>query len=363
LVSENYLKICWKKYCQTGFKQIHLEHDTTMEYRILGRTGLVVSAFGIGTWQLSGPLSIEGKADGFPDIGKETAINLIKACREFGINFIDSAEIYGDGEGERRVGEAIKGMRDEWILCTKFGLRRGIAGERIRDARPNTIRKSLEGSLRRLRTDYIDVYLYHSPPDPTLINEGREVLETLKKEGKIRFYGISTNDYKVLNHLVELNSTDVVLFSQSLVTHPSDMLNLVEKKNLGGLVRGALESGRLSGKYFNQMPQFLEQDIRQHTLDPTSSKKYFIYGQFLEQGVSMTAFSLRYLLDFGTTNTIILGGKSVENYKDALKAFNLQPLDREQHISLDLIRQKEFSGSISSTILYRLKKIFREFRN
>ena len=95
-----------------------------MKYRILGRTGLEVSEIGIGMWQLSGPLTVDDKQDGFPDPGVKSVGDLIRACGDFGINLIDTAEIYGDGEGERRAGAAIKGQRDRWILSTKFGLRR-----------------------------------------------------------------------------------------------------------------------------------------------------------------------------------------------------------------------------------------------
>ena len=108
-----------------------------MEYRILGSTGMKVSALAIGTWQLSGPLSFDGKPDGFSDPGEKYVINLISACAGLGINVIDTAEIYGDGEGEKRVGKAISGQRDKWIVSTKFGMRRGSKGERIRDVHKN----------------------------------------------------------------------------------------------------------------------------------------------------------------------------------------------------------------------------------
>lgn len=176
-----------------------------MEYRILGRTGLKVSVFGIGGWQLSGALVLDGKPDGFPDIGRDRAIAIVKGCRDLGINLIDTAEIYGDGEGERRIGAAIEGERDRWIVSSKFGIRRGTKGERITNSHPDTIRNSLEGSLRRLNTDYLDIYLYHAPPQPESIAEGKEVLETLKQEGKIRFYGISTDNPQELQSLVDID--------------------------------------------------------------------------------------------------------------------------------------------------------------
>lgn len=330
-----------------------------MEYRILGKTGLKVSSIGIGTWQLSGPLTIDGKADGFPDIGENRAIALIEACQDLGINFIDSAEIYGNGEGERRVGKSIKGKRDRWIVSTKFGLRRGSNGERVIDARPETIRPSLENSLTRLQTDYVDIYQYHSPPDSKSIAESREVLETLKQEGKIRFFGISTNNHQILKQLIEHDAVDVVLFSQSLITKPTEILNLIQKHNLGGMVRGAMESGKLSGKYFARQPNFSDLDIRNRTFQGIDTRKYSIYKKFLSDGVSMDIFALRYLLDFDTTHTIVLGGKSIEHYQKASQAIDLPPLEAKTHQELLSVRQKLAKRSLSRKIISKVKNILQ----
>ncbi|MCI0428851.1 MAG: aldo/keto reductase [Nitrospiraceae bacterium] len=298
-----------------------------MEYRILGRTGLKVSVLGIGTWQLSGPVTVEGRPDGFPDPGCDKVIDLIRACADLGINVIDSAEIYGEGEGERRVGEALRGTRNQWILVTKFGMRKGANGERVVDTRPGTIRQSLEDSLKRLHTNYVDVYLYHAPPSIDSIIEGRGTLERLKQEGKIRFYGISTNDYKVVGQMLTHNAADVVMLSQSLLTHPFRLLNLARKHNFGVMVRGAFEGGRLSGKYFHRKPEFSDQDMRKQAFQAMDFHKYAVYERFLPEDITMDAFALRYLMDFSTTHTIVLGGSSIEHYRNALRALDLCPLD------------------------------------
>ncbi len=330
-----------------------------MEYRTLGKTGLKVSSIGIGTWQLSGPLIIEGQADGFLDLGEKEAIALIRACGDLGINFIDSAEIYGDGEGERRIGKSIKGERDRWIVSTKFGLRKGSNGERISNARPETIRLSLENSLKRLQTNYVDIYLYHSAPDSEFIEEGREVLETLKREGKIRFFGISTNSHQVLEQLIRANTVDVALFSQSLIRQPSELLNLIKKHNLGSMIRGALESGKLSGKYFDKQPKFSERDIRDRTFKGVDTRKYSVYKKFLPSGVSMDVFALRYLLDFDTTHTIVLGGKSIEQYQRASQAFDLPRLEAKTHQDLLRIGQKLSKKSLREKVINKVNSIFR----
>ncbi|MBD1847782.1 aldo/keto reductase [Cyanobacteria bacterium FACHB-63] len=311
-----------------------------MEYRILGRTNLKVSAIGVGTWQLSGPLVLDGKDDGFPDVGHDEAIHLIHACEDLGINLIDSAEIYGAGEGERRVGKAIRGRREKWILSTKFGLRKGDQGNRIVDSSPQTIQKSLEDSLKRLQTDYVDIYLYHVPPSGDLIDEGREVLESLKKQGKLRFYGISTNDETVLKQLSDHDSTDVVMFSQSLVNYPSEILNVVRKHTLGSLIRGSLQGGLLSGKYFHSSPMLNKEDIRYSWISTLRTERYAVLEKYVPKNSSMVALALRYLLDFDTTHSIVLGGKTLSDYQKAAQAFELSPLDPEIRIALETLGRK-----------------------
>lgn len=329
-----------------------------MEYRVLGRTGLKVSAIGIGTWQLSGPLILDGKADGFPDIGEQTVIDLIRACGELGINFIDSAEVYGDGEGERRVGRAIFGQRDKWVICSKFGIRRGQAGERIRDAKPQTIRRSLEGSLKRLRTDYIDVYLYHSSPNSDSIATGRETLHALKQEGKIRYYGISTNDPEVLTQMVNHSAADVVMFTHSLLTHPQKLVDLIRQHRLGGIVRGALESGRLSGRYFHETPRLDDEDIRKHVFRTVDTRKYAVYERLVPPDSQMVALALRYVLDFDTTHTLVLGGKSVEQYREALRVFTIPSLEATQREVMEKLRHIISTTSLRRRIAKQLNRLW-----
>ena len=130
-----------------------------MKLNELGKTGIKVSPITIGAWQLGGPLFFDGKPDGHPDPGKENVIRMIHELGDLGINAIDTAEQYSAGESERRVGEALKGRRDQWVVSTKFGYRIGPNNTRDDGSQPETIMPSLEGSLNRLGTDVIDVYL------------------------------------------------------------------------------------------------------------------------------------------------------------------------------------------------------------
>lgn len=127
-----------------------------------------VSEIGVGAWQLGGPLILDGQQDGHPDLGAAFVTDLIRRCGdELGVNFIDTAEQYGAGESERRVGAALEGQRDRWIISTKFGAQVGDvksvngvpSGNRVNDVSAKRLPVSLDESLKRLRTDRIDVYV------------------------------------------------------------------------------------------------------------------------------------------------------------------------------------------------------------
>lgn len=331
-----------------------------MEYRILGRTGIRVSAFGIGTWQLSGPVQIDGVPDGYPDRGETHALELIRGCGDLGINLIDTAEIYGDGEGERRVGKAVRGQRDRWIVATKFGLRRGAAGNRIEDPSPETIARSLEGSLRRLQTDYVDIFLYHSAPRAEHLAAGKDTLERLKRDGKIRAYGVSSNDVPVIEALQKHGGIEVVLFSQSLLRQANQIRGLIKDPNLGGLVRGALEWGRLTGRYFAGPPGFPEGDIRSHLMRGQDLRKFSEFERFVPANGTLLTLALRYVLDFDTTHAVVLGAGSLDGYRNALKALEMPRLEDRFRGRLEALGRKLAGPRWSLTaVARRLLSILR----
>src|ERR1700722_15748496 len=147
-----------------------------MNKRPLGDTGIEVGEVGLGTWQIGG--------GAWGDIGRSDAFAIIDRFIELGGNFIDTAPGYGEGTSEEILGEAIIGRRDQMVICTKFG----HDADGTTDYSVEKLRTSLEGSLRRLKTDYVDVLLIHNPPIE--IHDGAktphyDLFEKLKTEGKI----------------------------------------------------------------------------------------------------------------------------------------------------------------------------------
>lgn len=313
-----------------------------MKYRQLGATGLKVSEIGVGAWQLGGPLMLNGKADGHPELGRDFCINLIRQCGDLGINFIDTAEQYAKGESELRVGEALQGRRDKWIISTKFGYQVGPNGERMQDTSPARVPVSLEGSLKRLHTDYIDVYLYHCGPKPGEAEEVVAFLQAAKKKGQIRAMGISASNVGDVEYLHSLGCLDVVQFPRSMVSPPDPIVDFLAKHNVGGVLRGAFAGGRLSGKYFHKAPRFRGDDIRSQRTDPKTVAaefaKFAVFEELVTPKRNMVQVALRYLLDEATTHVIIPGGKSIEDYRVAAGATEIAPFTVEEKARIEQLR-------------------------
>ena len=298
-----------------------------MQKNKLGATELEVTPLTIGAWQLGGPLAFDGKPDGHPDPGKQNVIRMIQELGDLGINAIDTAEQYSDGESERRVGEAIAGHRDQWIVSTKFGYRVGPNNTREDDSSPQTIMPSLHGSLKRLGTDHVDLLLYHCPPNPSQIDEGCAILNQAKDDGLIRAFGISTNDIELLKKLVAANSVEVVQFATSLLQPESALWQLCRGNNLGTQLRGVMDQGRLSGKYFDRSPEFRGDDHRSDRCSNDDYTRYADLARPLPAGMTMAQAAVRWILDQPGAHTICMGAKNMEDYRDAVAAAEMPPLD------------------------------------
>ena len=301
-----------------------------MESRVLGATGIRVSAIGVGTWQLGGPLRLDGKVDGHPDIGEAAAVDLIRRCGDdLGITLVDTAEQYGAGESERRVGVALEGRRERWVISTKFGARVGPHGERVNDASASGVALALEGSLRRLRTDRIDLYLCHVAPDPRELDGVARALADAKRAGKIRAAGISTANPEHCRWFAERGMLDVVQYPRSLLSRDDDPLSAAVD-GAGGIVRGAFAGGRLSGKYFAAPPCFSADDIRAGRFTGEAGVQAFrrcaVFAELVTPTRTMPQVALRWLLDLPGTHSVILGAKSLAEYRDAVGACALPPL-------------------------------------
>lgn len=228
--------------------------------RQLGRSGISVSAIGLGCWAIGG-LLWEGETPvGWGVVDDEESIRAIQRGLELGINFFDTADVYGAGHSERVLARAFAGKRDQVVIATKFGKVFDEATRQLTssDASPEYIRQACEASLRRLNTDYIDLYQFHLN-DYSLDQAGevRETLEALVAEGKIRSYGWSTDYPERARFFAEGEHCIAIQHSMNVLEDKPEMVEVCETLNLASVNRGPLAMGLLTGKYTansNAMP-------------------------------------------------------------------------------------------------------------
>lgn len=225
-----------------------------MRKRILGKSGLEVSAIGFGCMGLNyGYANIVSKQEG---------ISLLKAAYEDGVTFFDTAEIYGPYTNEELVGEALSSIRDKVVIATKFGIQLA-SGKQVQDSSSEHIRKSVEGSLKRLKTDYIDLYYQHRVDTNTPIEQVAETIKSLIQEGKIKHWGLSEAGVETIRRAHAVQPVTAVESEYSLWwRRPEDQLiPVLEELGIALVPFSPLGKGFLTGK-INKDVTFEKGDFR-----------------------------------------------------------------------------------------------------
>ncbi|MBD2868783.1 aldo/keto reductase [Paenibacillus arenilitoris] len=295
-----------------------------MKFRRLGSTGLKVSVVGIGTWQFGGEWGRE--------YAQEEADAILDKGHELGINLIDTAECYGDHLSESLIGDYIgRRRREDWVIATKFGHHFHERFTRTDAFDAGGVVEQLEASLRALKTDYIDLYQFHSGPDMAFDND--ELWTALDKQvqaGKIRFLGTSIGSNDNLHQTEassKVNSRVIQVVYNRLDRAPEErVFPSCERQDLGVLARVPLASGYLSGKY-KPGAVFGSTDVR-HRHDPQSTllklqEAELIRREEVPQGVDMAAWALAWCLKHPAVTAVIPGCKDPEQVAANAKAVEL----------------------------------------
>lgn len=225
-----------------------------MEKRILGRSGLEVSALGLGCMGLSFGLG--------PATGRGAAIDLLRKAYERGVIFFDTAEAYGPYANEELLGEALAPFRDHVVIATKFGFKNGLVTQGV-DSHPQTIRTMVEASLKRLRTDRIDL-LYQHRVDPSIpMEDVAGTVKALIDEGKVKHFGLSEAG---VEHIRRAHAVQAVTALQSEYSlwwrePEAEILPLLEELGIGFVPFSPLGKGFLTGT-INDQTQFSPTDFR-----------------------------------------------------------------------------------------------------
>jgi myo-inositol catabolism protein IolS len=286
-----------------------------MLHRTFGKTGIDVTAVGLGTWNIGNQ---------WGDTDDATAFATIRSAFDSGVTLFDTAENYGipGGTSEERLGMALAGIRHRVTVVSKTGNWGRRIGRMIPRDYPDTIRVCVHASLHRLKTDWIDVMLCHEGEieDPSVYIEGFEILI---KEGRIRAYGISTNNLDVLKRFNEMGTCSVVQVDYSLMNRKAEaeFLHYCLENNIGVMVRGPLAKGLLSGRY-DKTTKFTDsirtawhEDAKAQAKFEADIERVEQLKAFAKPGEEMVQMALRYVISHPAVSVVIPGAKSPEQAK------------------------------------------------
>lgn len=321
-----------------------------MEYRNLGASGLKVPvlSFGAGTFGGRGPLFSH-----WGDTGVKEARSLIDICLEAGVNLFDTADVYSDGASEEILGEAIKERRDQLIISTKTTLPMGEGPYHGGSSRARLIR-SVDASLKRLQTDYIDLLHIHAFDASTPIGEVLSTLDHLVRTGKVRYVGASNfSGWQLMKSLsvserygyprYVANQTYYSLIGRD---YEWELMPLGQDQGVGAMVWSPLGWGRLTGKIRRNQP--IPDKSRLHEtakVGPPVDEEHLydvvdvLDGIAEETGKSIPQIAINWLLQRPTVSSVIIGARNEEQLRDNLGAVGWS-LSFEQVSRLDKISEK-----------------------
>ncbi|MCM3626223.1 aldo/keto reductase [Paenibacillus glycanilyticus] len=295
-----------------------------MRYRNLGTSGLEVSILGLGT------NAFGGRAD------KNTSIRVLHHAVDSGITFIDTANIYTGTKSEEIIGEAFEGRRQDVLLATKVGIKLG-EGPNTRGASRQHILKEIEGSLRRLRTDYIDLYQIHVFDPKTPLDETLRALDDLVTSGKVRYVGASNYAaWQMMKSLAISESQHLIKYvsiqpGYSLVDRgvEREMIPFCLDQGIGVIPYFPLAGGILTGKYSGgSVPSGSQLDKNPNFAHRLVSSRVELGDQVTkiaaELGTSATVLSLAWLMHQPAVSTVIAGATRESQIDENLKAVNLE---------------------------------------
>lgn len=324
-----------------------------MEKRTLGKKGAEIGAIGMGCWAIGGPTSHGTAPVGWGVTDDKVSLSAIATAHEMGVTFFDTADVYGAGHSERLLGQAFVGKRDRVVIGTKFGNAYDEKSKTIigQEAGREFIVTQCERSLKRLRTDYIDLYQFHINDYPaTEIAPVAEALERLVEQGKIRAYGWSTDDPIRAEAMRGGEHYRAVQFQQNVID-PNTALNAVTKANgLAAINRGPLAMGLLSGKYTTSTTIDID-DVRGPNSPPWM--QYFRDGapipEYLERigaireilmsdGRTLTQGALAWILSVGSHIIPIPGVRTVAQAAENFAENSCRPFNAEQMAEIERLR-------------------------
>lgn len=290
---------------------------------------------GFGTWPLGGEATLGNVNIGHNPQDPVEALASLDRALELGVQFFDTADIYGLGRAETLLGKALRGRRDQAFLCTKFGVREDANGETIADFSGDWLRQSVEGSLRRIGTDHLDCVLMHGPADSFSWGDyDPRPFDDLVAAGKIGSYGVSVRSVKGAEEVLAArfgNAIEVIY--NALDRRIEDkVLGMAEDQNVLIIARIPMAKGFLSRRFLDTDPKFATTDNR--TLIPLDQREWMLEMarrlRFLDDlpgGMAVSA--LRFCLSDPRVGVIIPGMRTISQVEENFLAAQLGALPKE----------------------------------
>lgn len=315
------------------------ERNDWMEYIQLKNSDLTVSRFCMGGCPMGGY--------GWGDVQNQELLDAVHQALDQGVTFFDTADTYGLGDSEKTLAQGLGAHRKEVVIASKFGVRTGN-GKTVYDNSPAYIQQALENSLRRLNTDYIDLYIIHYRDGITPMADVVGKLEELRDQGKIRYFGLSNIHAGGIEELLPYQGKFVSCqneFSLACRKYEQDLKLVQEQMQVSPMTWGSLGQGILTGKYTKENVNFGSNDRR--------SRDIYVnfHGEKLEQNLriveelkkiaaqrdkSVAACAIRYILDYLPGSVVLAGVKRPAQLHSNLEAMDWH-MTQEELNRLDLI--------------------------
>ncbi|PFJ17041.1 oxidoreductase [Bacillus cereus] len=294
-----------------------------MKKRQLGNSDLFITEMGLGCMSLG--------------TSETDAIRIIDEAIDLGINFFDTADLYDYGLNEEFVGKALKGKRDNIVLTTKVGNRwteekNGLSW----DPSKAYIKAEVKESLRRLQTDYIDLYQLHGGTIEDPIDETIEAFEELKKEGIIRHYGISSIRPNVIREYAKRSNIVSVLMEYSILNRrPEEWFPMLTEHQISVIARGPLAKGILTDNNARKIERVKEKDYLSYSYNELHTTLGLV--KEVTEKNSLTGTAIQYCLHNETVAAVIPGASSVQQLQANVQASQQSPLTKEKYVKLQKI--------------------------
>ncbi|MFC4618759.1 aldo/keto reductase [Camelliibacillus cellulosilyticus] len=309
-----------------------------MQLTTIGKTSITISRIGVGTNKVGGH-------NYFSDLNEEEGKGFVKEAIGLGVNFIDTADVYGHGRSEELIGEVLSSpeiKREELVIATKGGNEWNAEGKSWRNNRPDYLRSALEASLRRLRLDYVDLYYLHFPDEETPLAESIGELNRLKAEGKIRAIGVSNLTIEQLKEAVKHAEIAALQAGYNMLDRnvEKELLPFCAEHAISFIPYFPLASGLLSGKYTTETV-YTNDDARYKRFKSEKYRDNLLKVDQLKaladkKKTTLSNLALAWLLAQKGVTAVIPGGRRPEQARGIVQADDLT-LSREDLKNIDAI--------------------------